>query len=51
MKHLKVCDCCGKKSIHLHNVKKFDSFYEYLCDDCYDEWQNSKDDSWDDTNY
>ena len=49
MNYYKVCDCCGKRATH--NVKRFDSFYEFLCDDCYEQWQSDKDDTWDETNY
>lgn len=45
----KQCDCCGEKATH--SVKEYDSFYEYLCDDCYREWLADKDDSWDENNY
>lgn len=49
MRHNKKCDCCGEHATH--NVKGLDSFYEYLCDDCYEQWLTDKDDLWDDTNY
>lgn len=35
------CDCCGNDNA-LNNVSHFDSFYEWLCDECYKKWHEDK---------
>ena len=44
-KTTRTCDCCGRPA--KHNVTQYDSFYEYLCDACYEEWSDDHDTSWD----
>lgn len=41
------CDCCKNKATH----RVIDSFYNYLCDKCFEQWEEDYDYSWDESEY